>query len=111
MKLTDAQIKHAKSKAKQYKLSDGRGMYLLVKPTGSKLWRFDYRFKGSRKTISLGMYPEISLKSARERLGEARKLLSNDVDPGYYRKIQKIVTDTNTFEVVAREWFAKNSLN
>ena len=111
MKLTDAQIKHAKPKAKQYKLSDGRGMYLLVKPTGSKLWRFDYRFKGNRKTISLGMYPEISLKGARERLGEARKLLSNDVDPGYYRKIQKIVTDTNTFEVVAREWFAKNSLN
>ena len=111
MKLTDAQIKHAKPKAKQYKLSDGRGMYLLVKPTGSKLWRFDYRFKGNRKTISLGTYPEISLKGARERLGEARKLLSNDVDPGYYRKIQKIVTDTNTFEVVAREWFAKNSLN
>ncbi len=53
MKLTDAQIKHAKSKPKQYKLSDGRGMYLLVKPTGSKLWRFDYRFKGSQKSISL----------------------------------------------------------
>ena len=68
-------------KAAPYKLSDEKGLYLLVQTSGGKLWRFDYRFNGKRKTLALGAYPDISLAQAREKRDNARKLLANDTDP------------------------------
>lgn len=66
-------------------IPDGKGLYLLVKPVG-KYWRLDYRFGGKRKTLALGVYPSVSLKDARERRDEARKLLEGGADPGEARK-------------------------
>ncbi len=79
MSLTDTKIRNAKPTGKTQKLSDGGGMYLEVSPKGGKWWRLKYRFGGKEKRISLGVYPEILLKDARERRTEARKLLANHV--------------------------------
>jgi len=110
MPLIDTKIRNAKGRDKQYKLGDTGGLYLLVTPVGGKLWRFDYRHEGKRKTLALGTYPEISLLEARGRLLEARKNLAHGVDPSQQRKAQKKAdTDSqNSFEVVAREWHEKN---
>ena len=108
--LSDTQIKGAKSQSSDYKLADGGGMFLLVTPSGGKLWRMDYRFNNKRKTISFGAYPAITLASARQRREDAKKLLANGVDPGETKKAQKAAQgdqDTNTFEVIAREWHTK----
>ncbi|MGD9947675.1 MAG: tyrosine-type recombinase/integrase [Desulfobulbus sp.] len=105
--LVDTAIKNAKPKEKPYKMTDGKGLYLLVKETG-KYFRFDYRFQGKRKTLALGVYPDVSLSGARERLAEARKRLADGIDPGEQRKMDKEATaDHNSFEAVAREWFIK----
>ena len=112
MPLSATVIKTAKPKEKNYKLSDERGLYLLVTPKGKKWWRFDYRFQKKRKTLSMGVYPDISLKEARERRDQARKQIANDIDPSEVRKIAKSETlgqSENNFEVVAREWFVKFS--
>ena len=91
------------------------GYNLLLKPSGARWWRLDYRYSGKRKTLSMGVYPDVSLKGARTRRDEARKLLAADVDPGENRKALKALKATkieqgsNSFEVVAREWFAKYS--
>lgn len=105
--LSETQVRNAKAKEKDLKLFDGRGLYLLVTPSGGKLWRFKYLFEGKEKLISFGSYPEISLSEARERREAARKQLQNDIDPGAARKAQrfaKAVEAGNAFEVVAREW-------
>ena len=105
--VTDIQVNKAKSKEKNYKLADGGGMYLLVTVSGGKLWRFDYRHNDKRKTLALGLYPDISLAEARKRRGEARQLLANGTDPGELKKIIKDEAKTeraNTFEKLAREW-------
>ena len=107
--LVDTVIRNAKPKEKPYKLSDGRGLYLLVNPTG-KYFRFDYRFQGKRKTLSLGVYPDVSLSQARDRLNEARKFLAGGVDPSEQRKAAKAIIESqaiNNFETVARDWFEK----
>lgn len=107
--LVDTVIKNARPKEKPYKLSDGRGLYVLVNQTG-RYFRFDYRFQGKRKTLALGVYPDVSLSQARDRLVEARKLLADGIDPGEYRKAAKAKNDmlaVSRFEVVAREWFEK----
>lgn len=111
MALTDVAIRNAKPAEKPVKMTDGGGLYLLLNPNGSRWWRLDYRFGGKRKTLSMGVYPEVGLKDARERRDAARRLLANQIDPGEHRKAVKSATverDTNSFEVVAREWFAKN---
>ena len=105
--LTDVTVRNAKPKDKPYKITDEKGMYLFVQPTGGKLWRFDYRYFGKRKTKALGSYPDISLNKARELRDEARKLLAVDVDPSEVTKAQKaskLSKLSNTFEVIAREW-------
>lgn len=110
--LTDVQVKNAKPQSKDYKLTDGAGLYLLVTPTGGKMWRFDYRFNGKRKTLSFKTYPEISLSDARQRRDDARKLIANEVDPGEVRKAQRAARteiDAYSFEVVAREWHARHA--
>lgn len=107
--LTSTTINQAKSKDKPYKLADEKGLYLLIQVSGSKLWRFDYRFEGKRKTLSFGVYPVVPLALARDRHYEARKLLATDIDPGKQKKAfkaAKVNSTVNSFEVIAREWLA-----
>jgi hypothetical protein len=106
--LTDTTVKNAKPKEKPYKLADGDGLYLIVQPVGSKLWRQDYCFEGQRKTLSFGAYPAIGLKDARDRRDDAKKLLANGADPCAVKKAQKaadLERTTNSFEAVAKKWF------
>lgn len=107
MRLTDVRIRNAKPSSKAYKLSDGGGMYLLVNPSGGRYWRLDYRFAGKRRTLALGVYPIVTLSSARERQHEARRLLAQNLDPGTAKKAAKRagkLHSENTLETVAREW-------
>ena len=111
MPLTDTAIRTAKPSSKPIRMFDGGGLYLEISPAGGKLWRLKYRYGGKEKRLALGAYPEISLKDARERREDARKLLANDVDPSDARKAQKAAKNeraANSFEVIAREWFEKN---
>ena len=110
MPLTDTAIRTTKPADKPIKLFDERGLLLLVAPSGGKWWRFRYRFDGKHKSLSMGVYPDVSLAKARERRDEARKLLADGIDPSKNRKAQKAARadrNANSFEVVAREWFAK----
>ncbi len=105
--LTETKIRAAKGREKDYKLSDEKSLYLLVKPSDSKLWRVGYRHDGKQKTLSLGIYPDISLAQARDRRDIARKLLADGIDPGEQKKSDKNERNeelVNSFEVVAREW-------
>ncbi len=114
MSLTDTAVRNAKPGTKPIKLSDERGMYLEVSPAGGKWWRLKYRFQGKEKRLSLGVYPDVSLKDARERRDTARKLLADGIDPSANRQAQKAAQAdlaVNSFQVVAREWFAKFSPN
>jgi integrase len=114
MPLTDTAIKNAKPGGKTVRLFDGGGMYLEISPAGGKWWRLKYRYDGKEKRLSLGVYPEVSLKDARQRREDARKLLARDIDPSVNRravKAARIERAGNSFEVVAREWFAKYSPN
>ena len=112
MPLTDIKIRTVKPASKPLKLSDGGGLFLFVTPSGGKWWRLKYRFGGKEKLLSLGVYPEISLKDARDRREQARKQLANDIDPGENRKAVKAAQmdqDANTFEVIAREWMDRQA--
>ena len=112
MKLTDKQCKNASpmeapSKSPR-KLADGHGLYLWVMPSGSKYWRFKYRTNGKEQIVSLGVYPEISLKDARGKRADLRKMLSDGIDPRQHEKKQKVQAaqdSANTFEAVARDWY------
>ena len=106
MSLTNLQIQKAKPKEKQYKLSDGRGMYLIVAPRGGKYWRLDYRFNGKRQTLSLGTFPSTSLKEARRKCANTKSLIEDGIDPSHQRKI-KLAGDKDSFEAVAKEWYGK----
>lgn len=110
MPLNDIQIRNAKPKEKAYKLADEKGLTLLINPNGSKWWRFRYRVGGREKMISLGVYPEISLKKARDRRDEQRKLVAEKIDPSQVRQSDK-ASLSNTFEGTAREWFNKHAKN
>jgi hypothetical protein len=120
MPLTDVAIRNAKPGAKSFKLYDTGGLYLEIsssarkaeKSAANRWWRLKYRFNGKENRISLGTYPEVSLKDARERRDEARKLLARGIDPSQSRKEQKTAEAEraeNSFEKVAREWFGKFS--
>lgn len=107
MPLTDLAARRAKPRDKDYKLSDGKGLYMLVKNTGSKYLRMKYRFGGKEKTLSFGVYPEVTLAEAREQREIARKQLRNNVDPGLEKKkakLKKWSDSENTFQKIAREW-------
>lgn len=106
MPLTDTTIRNAKPRGKDTKLFDGGGLFLLLKPTGARWWRLKYRFGGKEKLLSLGGYPTITLKEARERRDEAKRLIAHGVDPSAQRQAAKAELADN-FEAVAREWFAK----
>ena len=106
MPLTDTAIRAAKPSEKQQKLFDGSGLYLLLFPSGSKVWRFKYHFQGREKLISLGAYPAVTLKDARDKAADARKVLGSGKDPSVERRQSKL-KHKNTFETIAREWHAK----
>ncbi|MDD5227738.1 MAG: integrase arm-type DNA-binding domain-containing protein [Methylococcales bacterium] len=111
MPLSDTAIKNAKPKDKPYKLTDEKGMFLLVNPNGSKYFRLDYRFDGKRKTLALGVYPEISLKQARDKRDDAKQQIANGIEPNENKKAVKLAridAALNSFEVLAREWFERN---
>jgi len=111
--LTDIQVKNAKPQDKAFKLSDGGGLYLEVLPTGGKSWRFKYVFGGKEKRLVFGLWPDVSLKLARQRRDDARSMVAEGVDPGEKRKQdkaeEKAQTEAaaNTFEVLAREWHTR----
>ena len=114
MPISDSAIKAAKPEDKPHKLKDEKGVYVLVHPNGSKYFRMDYRFDGKRKTLALGVYPETSLKQAREKRDIARKQIADGIDPSEHRKATKAarVQDVeNSFEIVAREWGSKQVKN
>lgn len=105
--LTDTLIRKAKTPAKPTKMMDGRGLFLLLTPSGSRWWRFRYAFAGKEKLMSLGTYPDVSLKVAREARDEARRALAQGTDPSAARQAEKRTqreAAANDFETVAREW-------
>ncbi|MCY4052732.1 MAG: integrase arm-type DNA-binding domain-containing protein [Hyphomicrobiales bacterium] len=108
MRLTDTVVRNAKPAPKAYRLSDGRGLYLVVPTRGNKWWMFRYRFSGKENSISFRLYPDVSLKYAREQREEARELLARGIDPSQQRKVdklQKTESSRNTFEALAEAWF------
>lgn len=108
MKLTDPIIKAVKPKEKPYSLPDGHGLVLLVQPSGAKWWRYRYRFNTTAKMLSMGVYPEVTLKEARNQQARFRELLSQGIDPSQYRqeqKQQKAIAAENSFESIARLWW------
>lgn len=110
MPLTDTAIRTAKPGEKPRRMFDGGGLYLEVAPSGGKWWRFRYAFGGKSKLLSLGTYPDVPLAAARERRAEARRLLAEGIDPSQHRKATKArraERAANSFEMVAREWYAK----
>ncbi len=109
--LSDAKVRALKPRAKPYKVSDAEGLFLLITPNGSRLWRLAYRFDGKQKLIAFGKYPDVSLADARDKLREARKLLSQEIDPSAAKKSgkrERRQVNANTFELVANEWFETN---
>ena len=112
MALTDIQIRQAKPKEKQYKLAAGKGLYLIINPKGGKWWRVRYRLSGKQQELSVGTYPEVSLKEAATRRDDIRSQVSQGKDPGLERKIEKLhkhASSDSSFEAVGREWFDKFS--
>jgi integrase len=107
-KLNDIQIRNLKPAEKEYKKHIGKGLNIVVKPSGRKIWRLKYRYGNKEKSLTIGEYPIISLKEAKNKRFEALKLLSDGIDPSKHKQAQKLaIKDAykNTFEVVAEEWF------
>ena len=105
--LTDIAVKKAKPADKPVRIFDGRGLYIEIAPSGGKWWRWKYRFEGKERLLSMGTYPDVTLKAARDRRDEARALLQSGVDPSAVRKAAKAsrsVAGVNCFETVAREF-------
>lgn len=110
MALSDTAIRAAKPGPKPIKLADEKGLFLLLQPSGGKLWRLKYRFEGKEKKLSLGRYPDVTLKEARRRRDQAREKIALRSDPGAEKrqaKLQEVVDATSRFEVVANEYLAK----
>jgi integrase len=110
MPLTDNTIRSAKSREKNWKLSDEKGLYLLITPKGSKRWHFKFRFAGKEKKLSLGLYPDLSLKEARRLRDEARNELALGIDPARRKQEEKAavrLSAENSFEAIAEEFIEK----
>lgn len=107
MKLNARQVDAAKPKDKPYKLADGGGLYLLIKPNGGKYWRLKYRVAGKEKLLALGVYPEVTLADARSKREEAKRGIAGGIDPMEAKREEKIARETqlnNTFKDLALEW-------
>lgn len=112
MPLTDLEVRRAVPREKTYRISDGRGMYLEISPTGGKYWRLKYRFNAREKRIALGVYPDVTLAHARRKRDEARAILADGIDPSQVKKEKKRLAKlgaANTFQVVALEWLDRQS--
>ena len=110
MPLTDNSIRTAKHGDKPIKLADERGLFLLLQPSGGKLWRLKYRFSGTEKKLGLGRYPDVSLKDARKRRDEARAFLAAGVDPGEQKRADALAAELNaatTFKAIGDEYLDK----
>jgi integrase len=105
MPLSETAIRQSKAAPRPIKMFDGRDLFLLLKSSGSRYWRFKYRINGKEMLLALGVYPDVSLKLARDRREEARRLVANGIDPGAKRQAEKL-SKTDTFEAIAREWLA-----
>ena len=109
-KLFATTVTSARPREREYKLPDGAGLYLLVKPNGRKLWRLNYAYLGKQRTLSFGAWPDVSLADARERRDEARKLIAAGLDPSHEAKLAEaraMLSEENSFKLVAEEWVAK----
>ena len=109
MPLTDVRIRSLKPADKPHKYSDGGGLFLFIPPSGSRLWRMAYRFEGKSRLLSFGAYPAVSLKDARERRDEARRLLAKGIDPSAHKRQQqeaRKIAERDSFQNIAREWHA-----
>jgi hypothetical protein len=106
--LSEARIRSARPKERAYKLFDERGLFMLVTATGGRLWRFRYRLGRVEKLLTLGAYPDVTLKRAREKRDDARKLVADGVDPSAKRQAER-ATHSETFEAIAREWLELQS--
>jgi integrase len=112
MPLTDTALRKLKPGEKIRRVADERGMYLEITPAGGRYWRLKYRFAGKEKKLALGIYPEVTLREARERRDEARQRISKGVDPGVQKRRDRMEVTrraTNSFEAVGREWFAAHA--
>ena len=111
MPLTDTRIKQAKPKSKPYKLTDGGGLHLEVRPTGAKLWRLRYRLAGKENLYAIGRYPDVDLKAARAERDTAKGVIKSGIHPSHKRKLERISQSSdhaNTFRAVADEWLERN---
>lgn len=114
MALSDTKVKTIKPTDKQFKMADERGLFILVRPTGGKLWRFKYRINGKEKLLSFGTYPEVSLADAREKRDQARKVIAAGGDPSVILKANKAdknENNANSFESITRVWLKNYSAN
>ena len=108
MSLSNLQIKNLKQKVKSYRVSDGFGLFLLIRPSGSKAWQFRYQFMGKEKILSMGTYPILSLANARMKRDEAKRLLAEGVDPSIQKRLDQIDAEVKarmTFKEVADEYY------
>lgn len=108
MALTDTAVRNAKPAEKAQKLFDGGGLFLFISTTGAKSWRLKYSYQGKEKLLTFGLYPAISLKEARERALEAKKILARGKDPSVEKKLEK-ENAQQTFERVALEWHERQA--
>ncbi len=107
MPITDVTARNARPEIKPYKIPDGNGMFLSVRTNGAKYWQMNYRFAGKGKTLSFGVYPEVSIKEARDKRESARKLIRESIDPAENKKAAKrqiLIQTENSLEAIAREW-------
>ncbi len=114
MPLSDAKIRNIKPTDKPQKLADGGGLYLEVRPSSAKLWRYRYRIAGKENIFSIGEYPTIGLADAREQHRKARSLVEQGIHPSHHRQAERLATyaaNENTFEAVAREWISKKGIH
>ena len=117
--LTELSIKQAKPKQKQYKLTDGEGMYLRIYPNGSKYWQLQYWFDSKQKILSFGVWPNVSLKEARDKRFAAKKIIKEGIDPNVenkkrleeqsFEREKEKIRKISTFQIVAHEWFSRQS--
>jgi hypothetical protein len=110
--LNDITVKNAIPREKIFRIFDEKGLYIEISPKGGKYWRFKYRYLGKEKRVAFGVYPEVSLKEAREKRDKARKQLADGLDPAQERKLEKLqrnINSENNFENIAREWHTKQT--
>ncbi|MCF6319457.1 MAG: integrase arm-type DNA-binding domain-containing protein [Proteobacteria bacterium] len=108
MALTDLKIRRTKPQLKDSWVTDEKGLRMLIKPNGSRYWRLSYRYHGKQRTLALGVYPDVTLKMAREERDKAKRLLKKGIDPNQVKKEKKyqyLMNDSNTFSVLAEQWW------